>query len=120
MDTLRKDLRQAARVLVKNPGFSVVAISALALGIGATTAVFSVVNNVLLKPLPFRDPDPLVRLALKFPNGNGQTVSVPKFMAWKENTQAFAYACAYDQSGPGLNLSGQGSPEIVKGIHVSA
>ena len=76
MDIFRKDLRQAARVLVKNPGFSVVAISALALGIGATTAVFSVVNNVLLKPLPFRDPDTLVRLALKFPNG--KSTAVPK------------------------------------------
>jgi predicted permease len=114
------DLRHAARVLVQNPGFSTVAISALALGIGATTAVFSVVNNILLKPLPYSEPDRLVRLAMKFPNGNGQTVSVPKFTAWKENTQAFAFACAYDQSGPGLNLSGQGVPEIVKGIHVSA
>jgi putative ABC transport system permease protein len=120
MGTLLKDFKHAARILAANPGFSLVAVAALALGIGATTAVFSVVNNILLKPLPYTEPDRLVRLVMKFPNGNGQTVSGPKFTAWKENVQAFQYACAYDQSGPGLNLSGEGLPEIVKGIHVSA
>jgi putative ABC transport system permease protein len=120
MDTLLKDAKHAVRMMVQNPGFTLVAIAALALGTGATTAVFSVVDKVLLKPLPFSDADRIVRLVMKFPNGNSQTVSVPKFVAWKENSQAFAFACAYDQSGPGLNLSGNGVPEIVKGIHVSA
>jgi predicted permease len=120
MGTLFKDAKHAARMLVRNPGFSLVAIAALALGLGATIAVFSVVNNILLKPLPFVEADRIVRLVMKFPDGNSQTVSVPKFVAWRNNTQAFAYACAYDQSGPGLNLSGNGIPEIVKGIHVSA
>jgi len=98
----------------------VVAISTLALGIGANTAIFSVVNSVLLQPLPYSQADRLVRLTLKFPNGDGSAVSIPKFMAWKEHTQVFQNMCAYNFSGPGLNLSGGSVPEQVKGIHVSA
>lgn len=115
-----KGIRHAARVLAQSPGFTVVAIAALALGIGANTAIFSVVNEILLNPLPYSQPDRMVRLMLKFPNGNGQSVSIPKFMAWKEHTQAFSHLCAYDFSGPGLNLTGAAMPEQVKGIHVSA
>ncbi len=120
LDTLLQDTRHAVRVLFQNPGFTLVAVSALALGIGANTAIFSVVNSILLQPLPYAQPDRLVRLEMKFPNGVGQVTSVPKFMAWKNNTTAFDYACAYDFSGPGLNLSGGSMPEQVKGIHVSA
>ena len=120
MDSVLKDIRQAGRMLAKSPGFTIVAIATLALGIGANTAIFSVVNSVLLQPLPYSQPDRLVRLGLKFPNGNGYTVSIPKFMAWKENVQAFQSICAYDFSGPGLNISGGSMPEQVKGIHVSA
>jgi putative ABC transport system permease protein len=120
MESLLRDIRQARRMLAQSPVFTTVAISALALGIGANTAIFSVVNSILLQPLPYSHPERLVRLELKFPNGTGQAVSIPKFMAWKQNTQAFEYACAYDFSGPGLNLSGGSTPEQVKGIHVSA
>jgi putative ABC transport system permease protein len=120
METLLQDIRHARRMLAQSPMFTIVAVSALALGIGANTAIFSVVNGILLQPLPYRDADRLVRLVLTFPNGNGNTVSIPKFMAWKENTQAFDSMCAYDFSGPGLNLSGVSTPEQVKGIHVSA
>jgi putative ABC transport system permease protein len=120
MDGVFKDVRHAARVLVQSPGFTVVAVAALALGIGANTAIFSVVNSILLQPLPYSHSERLVRLVLKFPNGSGQAVSIPEFMAWKENTSAFQYVCAYDFSGPGLNLTGGNTPEQVKGIHVSA
>jgi putative ABC transport system permease protein len=120
MPTFWNDLKYAVRMFSQKPGFSLVAISALALGVGGTTAVFSVVDQILLKPLPFREPERLVRLTLKFPNGNSQTVSIPKFTAWKANTSAFQYACAYDQSGPGLNMSGDGVPVLVKGVHASA
>ena len=58
------------------------------------------INSVLLQPLPYAQPERLVRLALKFPNGNGFSASIPKYMAWKQNTQAFEYTCAYDFSGP--------------------
>jgi putative ABC transport system permease protein len=120
MDGLRQDVRHAIRVLGQNRAFTVVAVSAIALGIGANTAIFSVVNNILLRPLPYSEPERLVRLMLKFPNGNAGAVSVPKFMAWTGNSQAFEYTCLYDFSGPGLNLSGGTKPEQVKGIHVSA
>ena len=102
------------------PASRLVAIATLALGIGANTAIFSVVDSVLLQPLPYSQPDRLVRLMLKFRDGTGQSVSIPKFMAWKENTQAFQYMCAYNFSGPGLNISGGSMPEQVKAIHVSA
>ena len=118
--TLRQDVRQATRLLVHSPGFTLVAVSALALGIGANTAIFSVVNSILLEPLPYRQPDRLVRLVMHFRDGNANVTSVPKFMAWKDNTTAFQYICAYNFSGPGLNLGGGGFPEQVKGIHVSA
>jgi putative ABC transport system permease protein len=120
MESVLKDVRHAARMLAQNPGFTLVAVTALALGIGANTAIFSVVDSILLQPLPYSHPDRLVRLALKFPNGTGSAVSIPKFMAWVENTKAFQYICAYNFSGPGLNLSGGNMPEQVKGIHVSA
>jgi predicted permease len=120
METLLQDIRHARRMLAQSPAFIIVAISALALGIGANTAIFSVVNSVLLEPLPYSQPDRLVRLELKSPNGSSGSVSIPKFMTWKENTQAFGHMCAYDFSGPGLNLSGVSVPEQVKGIHVSA
>ena len=120
METLLQDIRHAGRRLAQSPGFALVAISTLALGIGANTAIFSVVNSILLQPLPYGQPDRLTRLTLKFLNGNGSAVSIPKFMAWKEHTQAFQYMCAYDFSGPGLNISGGSMPEQVKGIHVSA
>ena len=115
-----QEVRYAARVLRQSPGFTIVAVAALALGIGANTAIFSVVNSILLQPLPYTQPERLVRLLLTFPNGNSGSTSVPKFMAWKNNVTAFQYACAYDFSGPGLNLSGGSMPEQVKGIHVSA
>ena len=90
METLFQDLRHAQRMLVQAPAFAIVAIWVLALGIGANTAIFSVVNSILLQPLPYTDPDRLVRLALKSPNGTSESVSIPKFMAWKQHTQPFS------------------------------
>src|SRR4249920_3136114 len=104
MDTLLQDVRLALRKLLRSPGFAAVAIATLALGIGANTAIFSVIDRVLLQPLPYSQPDRLVRLQLKFRDGFGNSVSIPKFMAWKQHTQAFQAICAYNFSGPGLNL----------------
>ncbi|OLC76146.1 MAG: hypothetical protein AUH72_19410 [Acidobacteria bacterium 13_1_40CM_4_65_8] len=119
MDGLLADLRYACRVIVKNPAFSAVAIAALALGIGANAAIFSVVNGVLLQPLPYSEPERLMRLCRKYPNGEGCAVSIPKFMTWRR-AQAFDAMTAYDFAGPGVNLSGGDRPEQVRGIHVSA
>jgi hypothetical protein len=83
MATFASDVRYAVRSMRRNPGFSAIAITALALGIGANTAIFSVVNGVILQPLPFREPDRLVRLGESFPNGgHNSSVSIPKYMAW--------------------------------------
>ena len=86
MATLLQDIRHAGRMLAQSPAFTVVAIATLALGIGANTAIFSVVNSILLQPLPCSQPDRLVRLLLKFRDGQSPATSIPKFMAWKENT----------------------------------
>jgi len=112
-------LRYAFRTLVKNPAFSAVAIAALALGIGANAAIFSVVNTVLLQPLPYPEPERLMRLCRQYPNGQGCAISIPKFMTWRR-AQSFDGMTAYDFAGPGLNLSGGDRPEQVRGIHVSA
>jgi predicted permease len=120
METLLQDVRLGLRKLAHSPAFAGLAIGTLALGIGANTAIFSVIDRVLLQPLPYSQPDRLVRLQLKFRDGFGQSVSIPKFLTWKQHTDAFQAMCASDFSGPGLNLSGGATPEQVKAIHVSA
>src|SRR5438128_6340166 len=119
MESFAADARQAFRMMKKSPGFTAVAISALALGIGANTAIFSVVNAVLLQPLPYPEPDRMVKLGRKFSEGTGYSNSIPKYMAWRHN-QVFSAMAAYDQGGPGLNLSGGDRPEQVKALHASA
>jgi len=120
MGTLLQNLRYAVRTLRNSPGFAAVAILTLALGIGANTAIFSVVNAVLLQPLSYPNPDRLVELELSSPQGNGNVTSIPKFNVWREQTDVFDSVAAYDFSGPGINLTGGDRPELIKGIHVSA
>jgi putative ABC transport system permease protein len=120
METLLQNLRYALRTLRNSPGFAAVAIFTLALGIGANTAIFSVVNAVLLQPLSYPNPDRLVELELSSPQGNGNVTSIPKFNVWREQTDVFDSVAAYDFSGPGINLTGGDRPELIKGIHVSA
>jgi predicted permease len=107
-------------MMLKSPGFAGVAVLALALGIGANTAIFTVVNAVLLRPLPYPEPDRLVALTRTFPGGRGPAISIPKFFAWKKNSaDVLTNVSAYDFMGPGVSLSGEGQPEQVKSIHVS-
>jgi len=119
MDTLIADLKQALRVLRQSPGFTATAVSALALGIGANTAIFSVVNTVLLKPLPYPQPDRVVQLMLHDPQGNAPIASVPIYNIWRAQDRVLEDVTAYDFGGPGLNLTGGDHPEQVKGIRVS-
>jgi len=121
MENPLADLRHALRVFWKSPGFTGIAIGALALGIGANTAIFSVINVVLLEPLPYPQPERLVYVNRNYNNQSTgmNSASIPKFNAWKRS-DAFEAITAYDFMGPGLNLSGGDRPEQVKGIHVSA
>src|SRR3954464_6246117 len=114
MNGFLQDIRYALRQLSKKPGFTAVAVVTLALGIGANTAIFSVVNTVLLKPLTYPDPDRIVQFLLTSPEGSGAAASVPKLAAWKEQTEVFRDVAAYDFGGPGLNLTGGAFPEQVK------
>src|SRR4051794_41937697 len=86
METLIQDLKHSLRAFRKTPGFTAAAVLALALGIGTNTAIFSVVNSVLLKPAPFPDPDRLVLFLNTFPNGSGTGASPAKFQHWREQT----------------------------------
>lgn len=118
MGSLLADLRHALRMMRRNPGFTAVAIAALALGIGANTGIFSVIDKVLLEPLPYPDAGRIVRLGRKFPGGVGYSNSIPKYMAWRHN-DVFSAMALYDQGGPGLNLSTGDRPQQIKGVHVS-
>jgi predicted permease len=119
MRNFASDLRHSVRVLLNSPGFTAIAIAALALGIGANTAIFSVVNTVLLQPLPYAEPDRIMRIERSYPQGVGPSSSIPKFMAWKKNNQAFEAVTIYDSQGLGLNLGSGDRPEQVTAIHIS-
>jgi len=119
VETFIKDLKHSLRVFLQSPGFTIAAIAALALGIGANTAIFSVVNTVILKPLTYPDTDRIVQFLLTSPQGSGPGASVPKFNLWREQSSVFQDVSAYDFGGPGLNLTGGTYPEQIKGIHVT-
>src|SRR5438046_10541724 len=101
MRTLIQDLRYGVRMLAKRPGFTLVAVFTLALGIGANSAIFSVVNAVLLRPLPFKEPEQLIKLWESYPRGFG-TVSVPNLKDWREQNTVFTAIAAYQPAGYSL------------------
>ena len=118
LKSLPQDLRYGVRVLAKSPGFSLIAILTLALGIGANTAIFSVVNGVLLNPLPFRAPNQLVSMFQEMPNFKNGSISYPNFIDWRRMNTSFAGMAAYRSVG--FNLSGNGEPERLRGEMISA
>ncbi len=117
MQTLLQDLRYGARMLLKKPGFTIVAVFTLALGIGANSAIFSVVNGVLLRPMPLEDPDRLIKIWETFLPGGQGTVSAPNLKDWREQNTVFNGVAAYQFSS--FNLRGQESPERLPGATVS-
>ena len=118
MGELWNDVKHALHLFLKSPGFTIAAVAALALGIGANTAIFTVVNAVLLKPLNYPNADRIVQCELTSPQGNFPGASIPKFQIWQQQTSVFQDVAAYDFAGPGFNITGD-RPELVHGIHVS-
>ena len=113
------DLRYAFRQLVKNPGFASVAILTLALGIGACTAIFSVVNGVLLRPLDFPQPDRIVVIReTNLPQFPEFSVSPPNYLDWAKQTKSWQYLAAY--SGAQVNLTGKGEPQRLVSVKATA
>src|SRR6476620_3724353 len=118
MQNILQDLRYAIRTMLKRPGFTLIAASTLALGIGANTAIFSAVNAVLLKPLPFPESKQLVDVAETFkPDGFG-SVSVPNLQDWQSQNTVFAGIAAYTFTN--FNLQSTDTPQRIPGLRVSA
>jgi predicted permease len=118
MGGLLQDLRYALRQLRKSPGFTIVGVITVAVGIGANTSLFSVVNGVLLNPLPYPDPGKLVWLAEKLPPFPIFTISYPNFLDWTRINHTFQALAAYRQND--LNLTGLGEAQRLKATQVSA
>jgi predicted permease len=122
LEDVWQDLRYGARMLMKRPGFTLIAVITLALGIGANTTIFSVINSLLLKPIPFPDAD---RLALVWQTQandpkSRDIVSAPNYQDWQRQNDVFANMAIFDSAGKGYNLSGSGEPVRVSGVRVSA
>jgi predicted permease len=119
METAFHDLRYALRVLLKSPGFTAVAVLTLALGIGANTAIFSVVNAVVLRPLPYPHPERLVRGTWELESGDIDAVTALVFEYWKDHSSSFEAVAGYSGINSGFNLAGGTEPERVRGLQVS-
>ena len=118
MQTFWKDLRYGARMLLKNPGFTLIAVITLALGIGANASIFSVVNAVLLRPLPFKEPERLIMIReTKIPQFPEFSVSPGNFLDWKRRNTIFERLVAINT--PSFNLIGTGDPEQISGMRVT-
>ena len=119
MTDLRNDIRQAFRFFHKNLAFTLTAVFALALGTGANTAIFSVVNTVLLKPLAYPNADRMVKFLSPSAEIASDLHNVPEYHFLQRQTNLFKEVAAFDNAGPGFNLTGGSRPEQVNGIHVT-
>src|SRR5262245_20683048 len=117
MQTLLQDLRYGARMLLKKPGFTLIAVLTLSLGIGANTAIFSVVNALLLRPLPYRDSARLVLLSDKPRQGRRTTISYPNYSDWRARAQSFEAMASV--RGESFNLTGVDRPVQLRGRTVN-
>src|SRR5215470_9025024 len=120
MQTLLQDLRYGARMLLKKPGFTLIAVITLALGIGANTAIFSVVNAVLRRPLPFKDPDRVMMVWERRANSGEANIPISghEFVGWREQSRAFDRMALI--LGDGFTLTGNGEPEAINAERVTA
>jgi predicted permease len=120
LESVLADIRYALRQLRRAPGFAIVAILTLALGIGANTAVFSVTNTVLVRPLGFPRPDRIFQLEKIEGTSIGYSASIPLFLEWRDGNRVFEHVAAYSVLPAALNLAESGRPERVLGLRVSA
>ncbi len=118
MESLWQDLRYGVRMLMKQLGFTLIAVVTLALGIGANSAIFSVVNAVLLKPLPYAHPDRLVWVTEFFPHNRGEMTGSPDFIEWRRQAGVFEHLAAF--STDSVNLTGSGEPERLTAVRATA
>src|SRR5512146_1995940 len=118
METVFQDLRYGVRTLLKAPGFAFIAIVTLALGIGANSAMFSIVNGVLLRPMPYPQSERLLKLYTRMPQFDQGSVSYPNFLDWQQRSRSFEQMAAYRNES--FNLTGEASPERLRGQMVSA
>jgi len=115
MEKLLQDLRFGVRMMVKSPGFTAVAVLALALGIGANSAIFSVINTVLLRPLPFEQPERIVNLYERWNHGQRSSFSYPNFVDVKQQNRSFASVAGF-LTGSAALTGGQSEPEAVRAV----
>ena len=118
MNTFLQDLKYSLRTLRKSPGFAAIAILTLALGIGANTALFSVVNGVLLSPLPYPEPDRIATLYSKTAQFEESSISYPNFLDWQRQNHSFTALAAWRSDS--FNMTGSGEPQRLRGEMVSA
>ncbi len=118
LETLWSDIRFGLRMLRKNPGFTAVALATLALGIGGNTAIFSIVNGVLLNPLPFPQPDRLVALHESKPNFEQGSISYPNFLDWQRDNRTFSSMAVARRYA--FSFTGKGEAEQVNAEFVTA
>jgi predicted permease len=113
LETVLQDARYGLRALRRSPGFTLIAILTMTLSIGATTAVFTLVESVLLRPLPYWQPERLITIATYMPRGAGEFTGSAEYAAWREQNSTLEDAAAYDAGG--FNFSGAGDPDRVQG-----
>jgi putative ABC transport system permease protein len=120
VETLLLDLRYAIRMLLKAPGVTAIAIMAIALGIGANTAIFSVLDAVLIRPLPYAEPERLVVAGIQQPGDNAEyhPLGDADFLAWQDRQTSFEHVAAYDPYNS-FSLTGRGLPERLRGARVT-
>src|SRR5262249_40486636 len=118
VDSVTSDVRYALRALRKNPGFTAVVLLTLALGIGATTAIFTVVDHVMLRPYPYPEIDRIMMLSETTRNGQGMSVSWPNFVDWRAQNQAFESLGVFRNMI--VNLSRTDQPERLNGALASS
>src|SRR5580698_105974 len=120
MESVVQDIRYGWRMLGKNPGFTAIAVLTLAIGIGASTATFSVVDTVLLQPLPYQQPERLVQVTETLPGMSADEVGVAagEYQDYRDRNHSFSQVAAYESAG--FNLTGAGQPLRINAASVSA